>query len=194
MTPGISAFTSFFQATTAAQASKVISPTRIKLASHSLGQSLGCRATRLQEAEIVLAYVLAQARPFRLERASAGSDAGQVALPCRRKISSTDELQARGEFEMSETDKRLFVGIKISTKLQHGLDSPAPGTDRYFKENNGDFLQIITQGEEKLIGRFIKDGFPVGDLDNVSRNVRSIVRIIAGDHRLEEDAVHIYIR
>ena len=107
---------------------------------------------------------------------------------------SSDDPQAKGECKMSETDKRLFVGIKISTKLQHGLDSPAPGTDRYFKENNGDFLQIITQGEEKLIGRFIKDGFPVGDLDNVSRNVRSIVRIIAGDHRIEEDAVHIYIR
>jgi hypothetical protein len=108
-------------------------------------------------------------------------------------MSSGDDEKQRGS-KMSETDKRLFVGIKISTKLQHGLDSPAPGTDRYFKENNGDFLQIITQGEEKLIGRFIKDGFPVGDLDNVSRNVRSIVRIIAGDHRLEEDAVHIYIR
>ena len=54
---------------------------------------------------------------------------------------------------MAETDKRLFVGIKISTKLQHGLDSPAPGTDRYFKEDNTEYLQIINQGEEKLIGR-----------------------------------------
>ena len=107
-------------------------------------------------------------------------------------MSSSDDPQGQGDVKMS--DKRLFVGIKISTKLQHGLDSPAPGTDRYFKENNGDYLQIINQGDEKLIGRFIKDGFPVGDLDNVSRNVRSIVRIIAGDHRLEEDAVHIYIR
>ena len=117
----------------------------------------------------------------------------RVVFSYRRKMSSGDDYKQRGS-KMSETDKRLFVGIKISTKLQHGLDSPAPGTDRYFKENNSDFLQIITQGEEKLIGRFIKDGFPVGDLDNVSRNVRSIVRIIAGDHRLEEDAVHIYIR
>ena len=109
-------------------------------------------------------------------------------------MSASDDQQGEGDLKMSDTDKRLFVGIKISTKLQHGLDSPAPGTDRYFKETNGDYLQIINQGDEKLIGRFIKDGFPVGDLDNVSRNVRSIVRIIAGDHRLEEDAVHIYIR
>jgi hypothetical protein len=30
-------------------------------------------------------------------------------------------------------------------------------------------------------------------LDNVSRNVRSIIRLIAGDHRIEEDSVRIYV-
>jgi hypothetical protein len=95
---------------------------------------------------------------------------------------------------MLETDKRLFVGVKISSKLQHGLDSPNPGTDHYFKEENADYLQILIQNDEKLIGRFLKDGFPVGDLDDVSRNVRSIIRLIAGDHRLDEDSVLLYLR
>ena len=84
---------------------------------------------------------------------------------------------------MSDGARRLFVGVKISTQLQTGLNSPAPGTDRYFKEDNGEYLQIINQGEDKFIGRYLKDGFPIGDLDNVSRNVRSIIRLIAGDHR-----------
>ena len=86
---------------------------------------------------------------------------------------------------MSEGDKRLFVGIKISSQLQSSLDSPAPGTDRYFKEGNGEYLQIVNHGDEKYIGRYLKDGFPVVDLDNVSRNVRSIIRLIAGDHRID---------
>ena len=94
---------------------------------------------------------------------------------------------------MSDGDRRLFVGVKISTQLQTGLNSPAPGTDRYFKEDNGEYLQIINQGEDKLIGRYLKDGFPVHDLDNVSRNVRSIIRLIAGDHRIDEDSVRIYV-
>src|SRR4026207_1061605 len=93
---------------------------------------------------------------------------------------------------MSDGVRRLFVGVKISTQLQTGLNSPAPGTDRYFKEDNGEYLQIINQGEDKFIGRYLKDGFPIGDLDNVSRNVRSIIRLIAGDHRIEEEAVRIY--
>lgn len=94
---------------------------------------------------------------------------------------------------MLEVNKRFFVGIKVSTKLQNELDSPAPGTERYFKSDGAEHLQIVTLGEEKLIGRYVKDGFPAADIDNVSRNVLSIVKLITRGHRLEEDAVHIYV-
>lgn len=93
---------------------------------------------------------------------------------------------------MIEVGRRLFVGIKVSTKLQNELDSPAPGTERYFKNGDSEHLQIVTLGEEKVIGRYVKDGFPVADIDNVSRNVLSIVKLITRGYRLEEDAVHIY--
>ena len=93
---------------------------------------------------------------------------------------------------MAEMEKRLFVGIKISTELQKELDSPAPGTDRYFKADNLDYLEIINLGEQKLIGRYVKDGFPVEDIENVSRNVCSIVRLITRGRRIEENSVHIY--
>jgi hypothetical protein len=95
---------------------------------------------------------------------------------------------------MLDTEKRLFVGIKVSNKLQTGLDSPAPGTELYFKQDNKDYLQVINFGEEKLIGRFLKDGFPADEIENVSRNVRSIVRLITRGQRLDDDAVHIYVR
>ena len=90
-------------------------------------------------------------------------------------------------------DKQLFVGMKISKQLQSGLDKPAPGTDRYFKEDNPDYLRIIHIGEDRVIGRFLKDGFPVADLDNVSRNVCSIVKLITGGQRISEDSVYIYV-
>ncbi|HWO41232.1 MAG TPA: hypothetical protein VNO43_05460 [Candidatus Eisenbacteria bacterium] len=93
---------------------------------------------------------------------------------------------------MAETERKLFVGIKISSKLQSGLDSPAPGTERYFKENNKEYLQIIEVGQQKLIGRFVENGFPADEIENVSRNVRSIVRLIMSGQRLDDDAVHIY--
>ena len=93
---------------------------------------------------------------------------------------------------MLEIGKRLFVGIKISTELQNELNRPAPGTEHYFKADNADYLQIVSFGEEKLIGRYVKDGFPVADIDNISRNVRSIVGLITRGHRIEENSVRIY--
>jgi hypothetical protein len=93
---------------------------------------------------------------------------------------------------MVEMDKRLFVGIKISKALQNELNSPAPGTEHYFKADNADYLQIISMGEDKLIGRYVKDGFPAAGIDDVSRNVCSIVKLITRGHRLEETSVHIY--
>jgi len=93
---------------------------------------------------------------------------------------------------MVDMDKRLFVGIKISPKLQRELDNCPRVAERYFKENNPEALEIVTLGEEKLIGRFLQDGFPVSDIDNVSRNVRSIVTLITQGHRLAEDSIRIY--
>ena len=93
---------------------------------------------------------------------------------------------------MYEIAKRLFVGIKISAKLQRELDNCARGTERYFKEDKPESLQIVTLGGDQLIGRFLRDGVPVSDIDNVSRNVRSVVALIASGYRIAEDSIQIY--
>lgn len=93
---------------------------------------------------------------------------------------------------MSESANRLFVGIKITKALQADLDSPAPGMQHYFDGNNKDFLEIVNLREDRIIGRYITDGFPVANLADVTRNVRSIVSLITRGHRIDEDAVHIY--
>ena len=69
---------------------------------------------------------------------------------------------------------------------------PAPGTEHYFNADSADYLHVVTVGEQKLIGRYVKDGFPASDMDNVSRNVCSIVKLITRGHRIEEGYVHIY--
>jgi hypothetical protein len=93
---------------------------------------------------------------------------------------------------MHEKDKRLFVGIKISAKLQRELDNCARGTEHYFKEDKPESLQIVTIGEDKMIGRFLQDGFAVAGLDDVSRNVRSVVSLITSGSPIAEDAIRIY--
>jgi hypothetical protein len=88
-------------------------------------------------------------------------------------------------------NKRLFVGIKVSTTLQRELGNCAPGAERYYEERP-ESLQIVTFGEERVIGRFLRDGYPVNDIDNVSRKVRSITTLITRGSRTEEDSIRIY--
>ena len=92
---------------------------------------------------------------------------------------------------MDEATKRLFVGIKITKTLQDDLASPAPGTKQYFEGTNDDYLQIINLGEDKFIGRYLKDGFPVANIGDVSRNVCSLLKLITRGRRIKNE-VHIY--
>ena len=93
---------------------------------------------------------------------------------------------------MAEAGKRLFIGIKISSALQNEINSPAPGTQHYLEQDNEEYLQIVSLGEDKLIGRYVKDGYPVAAIADVSRNVCSIVKLITRGRRIEEREVHIY--
>ena len=94
---------------------------------------------------------------------------------------------------MEESTKRLFVGIKITKALQDDLNSPAPGMKHYFEDNNKEYLQVVQlRGEEKFIGRYLNDGFPLASINDVGRNICSIVKLITRGKRIEENEVHIY--
>ena len=93
---------------------------------------------------------------------------------------------------MEETSNRLFVGIKVTKALQDDLNSPAPGMKHYFDGNSNEYLQVIQLREEKLIGRYLNDGFPLASINDVGRNICSIVKLITRGKRIEENEVHIY--
>lgn len=89
--------------------------------------------------------------------------------------------------------RRLFVGMKISKALQNELDSPAPGTEHYLHQNEqSEYLQVIHVGEQRVIGRYVKDGFPVMDITAVSRSVSGMLKLITRGRRIEENDMQIY--
>lgn len=94
---------------------------------------------------------------------------------------------------MIDMTKRLFLGIKISKALQTELDNPVAGAQQYFQENgNDDYLRIVNLGEQRFIGRYIEDGFPVADIDQVSRTLCSLLKTITRGRRIEENDLQIY--
>jgi hypothetical protein len=86
----------------------------------------------------------------------------------------------------------LFFGVKIDSKLREALAQAKPGDRRYFEDTNGQFLQIISVGEERWIGKVIKAGLNVTEVEDIQRNVSSILRRIAPGVRQSPSSVKIF--
>ena len=88
--------------------------------------------------------------------------------------------------------QKLFFGCKIDSKLREALGNAKPGDRRYFEDPNSEFLQICEVGEEKWIGKVVKGGSGVNDVEDIQRNVISILRRIAPNIRLTSASVKIF--
>ncbi len=93
---------------------------------------------------------------------------------------------------------QLFFGRKIDSKLREALAQAKPGDRRYFEEpdspqvQDSEFLRIITVQEEQWIGKVVKPGINVTDIEDIQRNVVSILRRIAPDVRMSLSTIKIY--
>jgi len=91
----------------------------------------------------------------------------------------------------------LFFATKIDSKLREGLALSKPGDKKYFDGTSEDFLRILEIGDEKdkerWIGKAIKPGPAVTEVDDIQRNVISILRRIAPNARIPASAVKIFV-
>jgi hypothetical protein len=89
-------------------------------------------------------------------------------------------------------DQQLFFGCKIDSKLRDALTNAKPGDRHYFEDPESEFLRICEVDEQKWIGKIIKGGAGVNDVEDIQRNVISILRRIAPDIRLTSASVKIF--
>lgn len=91
----------------------------------------------------------------------------------------------------------LFFGTKIDSKLREGLALSKPGDKKYFDGSSDEFLRIIEIGDEKdrerWIGKVIKAGPAVTEVDDIQRNILSILRRVAPNARIPASAVKIFV-
>lgn len=91
----------------------------------------------------------------------------------------------------------LFFATKIDSKLREGLALSKPGDKKYFDGSSEDFLRILEIGDEKdkerWIGKAIKPGPAVTEVDDIQRNVISILRRVAPNARIPASAVKIFV-
>ena len=87
----------------------------------------------------------------------------------------------------------LFFGCKIDSKLREGLAQCKPGDRKYFEGESEEFLRVLQFEEERWIGKIVKGGLVVTEVDDIQRNIISILRRIAPNVRHAPSAVKIFV-
>ncbi|HEU4733906.1 MAG TPA: hypothetical protein VFT22_38700 [Kofleriaceae bacterium] len=91
----------------------------------------------------------------------------------------------------------LFFATKIDSKLREGLAMSKPGDKKYFDGSSEEFLRVMEIGDDKdkerWIGKIIKPGPSVTEVDDIQRNVLSILRRVAPNARIPASAVKIFV-
>jgi hypothetical protein len=91
----------------------------------------------------------------------------------------------------------LFFATKIDSKLREGLALSKPGDKKYFDGSSDEFLRVLEIGDEKdkerWIGKVIKAGPAVTEVDDIQRNILSILRRVAPNARIPASAVKIFV-
>jgi len=89
-------------------------------------------------------------------------------------------------------EQKLFFGCKIDSKMRDALANAKPGDRKYWEDPNSEFLRICEVGEHKWIGKLMKGGSGVKEVEDIARNVLSILRRIAPEIRLTNASVKIF--
>jgi hypothetical protein len=91
----------------------------------------------------------------------------------------------------------LFFGTKIDSKLREGLALSKPGDKKYFDGSSEEFLRVLEIGDDKdkerWIGKVIKAGPAVTEVDDIQRNILSILRRVAPNARIPASSVKIFV-
>jgi len=87
--------------------------------------------------------------------------------------------------ELSEGNP-IFVGFKLDSSLRRQIES-LDGPDRkYVSLENSTFLRLCSKGADLYVGKVIEKGFTTDRVDDVRRNILSIMQRLCPDIRLPD--------
>lgn len=78
----------------------------------------------------------------------------------------------------------LFIGFKIDNQLRERLASLNDLDRKYVSSGSSTFLQICGVGEDRYVGKLVNDRLTTDQVEDISRNVLSIIRKLGHEVRL----------
>lgn len=86
-----------------------------------------------------------------------------------------------------ELQRKLFAGVRIDNKLRDALEH-CPNRDRvYFDGSDPRYLVMIRAVEDSYVGKVVDPGMAASGMDDLKRNVLSILNRISTGRRSEDD-------
>lgn len=84
-------------------------------------------------------------------------------------------------------DRPIFIGFKVSGSLKRQLESLSGPDKKYLSEEDSTYLRICWMGEDLFVGKLIHERLTTDRVDDIRRNVLSILRGLVPEVRLPND-------
>ena len=78
----------------------------------------------------------------------------------------------------------IFIGFKVDSSLRRQLESVSEPDKKYISAEGSAFLRICWVGEDMYVGKVIRERVTTDRVEDVRRNVLSIMRKLAAEARL----------
>ncbi len=78
----------------------------------------------------------------------------------------------------------IFVGFKLDSSLRHQLDALSGPNSKYVSRDGSSFLILCRQGQDTYVGKVVHERLTTDRVDDVRRNVLSILQRLCPDTRL----------
>ena len=86
-----------------------------------------------------------------------------------------------------EPERKLFVGVRVDNKLRDALEH-CPNRDKlYFDGSDPRYLRIVRAVEDSYVGKVIDPAQTASSMDDLKRNILSILTRISPGRRSEDD-------
>ena len=95
---------------------------------------------------------------------------------------------------MQGTQKKLFIGIKITNELERTLDEKKVLSATYIKKGDPNFLEVTTINGAKFLGKVSNAGLAASAIPDIDRHIRSVVTKFCPDLPLSDELIKIFVQ
>ena len=88
---------------------------------------------------------------------------------------------------MDLSDRPIFIGYKMDGPLRRRLEAVPGSEKKYVSLDDSTFLRICRMGEDEYVGKVIHERLTTDRVDDVRRNVLSILQRLCPDVRFQSN-------